>query len=179
MLIPSYLNDNFKANCVLDKESVLIIEAILEVNGLAILGNEDGFDVGELGLAALASLIGIEHDFNLFGIGDELDKLHKVLSLANDKGVNDKWVMLVDLKKKFKDFDLLFLLSDIGGKIDIAFSLMWNLFWSWIMDSGWLGLNGSWLSVLDSKPNISVLVLLDLYACVAFRRKDTRTFHDV
>ena len=87
---------------MLDKESVLIIEAVLEVDRLAILSNEDGFDVGELGLGALAGLIGIEHDFNLFGIGNELDKLHKVLSLANNKRVNDEWVMLVDLKKKFK-----------------------------------------------------------------------------
>ena len=127
---------------MLNEKGVLIVEAVLEVNRLAILGNENRFDIGELGLGALTGLICIEHDFHLLGIGNELNKLHKVLSLADDERVNDKWVMLVDLKEKFKDFDLLFLLSDISGKIDIAFRLLWNLFWAWIMDGGWFGLHG-------------------------------------
>ncbi len=174
-----HLNNNLEADSMLDEEGVLVVEAILEIDRLTVLGNEDGLDVGELGLAALAGLIGIEHDFDLLGVSDELDKLHEVLSLANDEGVDDEWIVLVDLKEKLEDLDLLFLLSDISGEVDIAFSLWWKLFWGLVMNDGWFGSNSSWLSVLDCKTNVGVLILLDFDASIAFAGKDTGAFHDM
>lgn len=164
---------------MLNEKSILIIETILEVYRLTVLGNEDRFDVGELGLRALAGLIGIKHDFYLLCVSDELDKLHEVLSLANDKGVNDEWVMLIDLKEKFKDLYLLLLLSDIGSEIDITLSLLWKLFWWLVMNDGWFGWSNWWLSMLDCKSNIGVLVLLDFDAGIAFRRKYACAFHNM
>ena len=125
------LDHDFKGNGVFDEEGIFIVETVLEVNGFAIFGDEDRFDIRELGLRALAGLISVEHYLNFLGVSDELNELHKVLSFADNEGVNDKWVLLVDLKKKLEDFDLLFLLNDIGGKIDITLWLWSDFFWSW------------------------------------------------